>query len=208
VLYGHPESIDTAAIAAMARLPNVLSYYDLPIQHASDAILRRMGRRYSADDLRALFARIRTLDPAACLRTTAIVGFPGESVADFRQLMALIEEVRFDHLGVFEYSDAEDLPSHRLTGHVALRTARRRRERLMQRQLEIVRLKQAAYVGQRLPVLLESQAEAGLFVGRTAFQAPEVDGVTLVRGHRLAAGALIMARITAVHDYDLEAEVA
>ncbi len=206
VLYGHPESIRSKMVRTMARLSNVVSYYDLPIQHASDRVLRRMGRRYTRQGLLRLFERIRATDPQACLRTTVIVGFPGEREEDFDALMQFAATVRFDHLGVFIYSDAEDLPSHRLAAPVPALLATRRLNRLMKLQRRIAAEKNHAHIGQTVSVLIEELVEPGLYLGRTAFQAPEVDGITYVRGLDLAVGSFAVVRISGSMDYDLQGE--
>lgn len=206
VLYGHPESIDDGIIRTMAIRPNICSYFDLPIQHASDGVLRRMGRGHTRSDLFRLFDRIREIAPEASLRTTAIVGFPGETDRDFKALLSFVETVRFDHLGVFIYSDAEDLPSHRLDGHVSNATARKRHDRLMARQRDISEEKNAGYLGRTLTVLVEESPEAGLFLGRTAFQAPEVDGLVYIHGRDLPIGRFASVTITDTLEYDLVGE--
>lgn len=206
VLYGHPESIDDGIIRTMAIRPNICSYFDLPIQHASDGVLRRMGRGHTRSDLFRLFDRIREIAPEASLRTTAIVGFPGETDRDFKALLSFVETVRFDHLGVFTYSDAEDLPSHRLDGHVSNATARKRHDRLMARQRDISEEKNAGYLGRTLTVLVEESPEAGLFLGRTAFQAPEVDGLVYIHGRDLPIGRFASVTITDTLEYDLVGE--
>ena len=98
--------------------PNVCSYFDIPVQHVSESVLKKMVRAYTPDDLFRLFDKIRSIDPDAVLRTTLIVGFPGETSKDFEQLLAFVKNIRFDHLGAFIYSDSADLPAHRLSGHV------------------------------------------------------------------------------------------
>ena len=118
VLYGHPESIEDSFIDTVASHPNLCPYFDIPIQHVSPGILKRMGRRYNRDELYRLFDRIRNQVPTAVLRTTIIVGFPGEKDQDFDQLLKFTENVQFDHLGVFVYSDSDDLASHQLSDHV------------------------------------------------------------------------------------------
>jgi len=207
LLYGHPESIEPAVIKTIASHGNLCSYLDIPIQHASDAVLRRMGRRYGRQDLERLFGRIRDTIPGVALRTTLIVGFPGETESDFETLMDFIQAERFNHVGVFTYSDADDLASHVLPDHVAPRVARRRRDRLMRLQQGISRRINAGYTGQTLPVLLEERSEPGVLVGRTAFQAPEVDGVTYVRcppeAPPPALGAIVPVCITDTLEYDL-----
>ena len=206
VLYGHPESISEGTIRMMAERPNICPYFDLPIQHASDRVLRRMGRRHTQADLLRLFDRIRETAPGASLRTTVIVGFPGETDRDFKTLLSFVETVRFDHLGVFTYSDADDLPSHRLDGHVSRTVAQKRHDRLMERQIDISTEKNARYLGQTLDVLIEESPEAGLFLGRTVFQAPEVDGLVYVNAPSLSVGRFAPVSITDTLEYDLVGE--
>jgi ribosomal protein S12 methylthiotransferase len=203
VLYGHPESIDDRTIAAVGELPGVCAYFDLPVQHASDRILRRMGRRQTGAELKALMARIRRRVPDVVLRTTVIVGFPGETEADFQALVDFVHEVRFDHLGAFVYSDHPDLPSHRLDGHVPAATSRRRRDRLMRLQMDISRAAQRRYLGRTCEVLIEAAPEPGLYEGRTRFQAPEVDGITYVRGEGAVVGRICPVAIQDSLEYDL-----
>lgn len=212
VLYGHPESIDESFIRAVAAHPSVCSYFDLPIQHASNRMLKRMARHYTRDTLRRLFHRIREIVPDASLRTTAIVGFPGETDKDFQDLLNLAEEIRFDHLGAFVYSDAEDIPSHRLHGHVPRVVAQNRYDQLMSAQMDIAAEKNQKHIGRTHQVLIEEDLGNHLFAGRTAFQAPEVDGVTYVNtavsGLPLPIGRFAQARINDALEYDLMGEVA
>ena len=210
VLYGHPESIEDAFIATMAKHPGICSYFDLPIQHASAAVLKKMGRHYSEDDLYRLFERIRSQVPEAALRTTLIVGFPGETDADFNILERFIGNIRFDHLGVFTYSDADDLPSHGLPGHVPASVAQERYDWLMSRQMEISSENTLKYIGRTERVLVEESLENELFVGRTRFQAPEVDGVAYVKPgssqQELKIGRFVDIRVTDALEYDLIGE--
>jgi ribosomal protein S12 methylthiotransferase len=212
VLYGHPESIDEAFMHAVADHPNVCPYFDLPVQHASARVLKRMGRHYGPDDLRRLFRRIREIVPGAALRTTVIVGFPGETDRDFQEMVDFAEEIRFDHLGAFVYSDADDLPSHRLRGHVPAQVAQDRYDQLMSAQMDISAEKNQKHIGKTVQVLVEEDLGSHLFAGRTAFQAPEVDGVTYVNtgtcGLSLPIGRFALARINDALEYDLMGEVA
>jgi ribosomal protein S12 methylthiotransferase len=208
LLYGHPETMDEALIRTMASHDNICSYFDIPVQHASDAILKKMGRRYQQKDLFRLVDSIRKHIPEAVIRTTVITGFPGETRKDFNTLMSFVREVQFDHLGAFVYSDFDDLPSHRLPGFVTPRTARRRHDELMACQREISTRINQKYQDRVLPVLIEESPEPGLYTGRTVFQAPEVDGITYVRAPDLDRGAFARVRITDTLEYDLMGETA
>jgi ribosomal protein S12 methylthiotransferase len=212
VLYGHPESIDEEFIRAVASHPNVCPYFDVPIQHASNQVLKRMGRRYTRDSLGDLFQRIRAQVPGASLRTTVIVGFPGETDKDFAEVLEFAEEIRFDHLGVFVYSDADDIPSHRLRGHVPKPVAQDRYDQLMSAQMDIAAGNNQAHIDKTYPVLIEENLGNHLYAGRTYFQAPEVDGVTYVNtalsGHELMIGRFVRARINDAMEYDLMGEIA
>ena len=207
VLYGHPESIDDAFIKTVASHLNVCSYFDIPIQHTSSSILKRMGRTYRSDDLRRLFDKIRSQVPEASLRTTIIVGFPGENEKDFAALLRFVEDIRFDHLGVFLYSDSGDLPSHALSGHVPAEVAQERYDQLMSCQLDISAQNYQKYIGQTLEVLVEEAVEDGLFAGRATFQAPEVDGMAYIKsgpeqpGPRI--GSFSRIKVTDAMEYDL-----
>jgi ribosomal protein S12 methylthiotransferase len=207
VLYGHPESIDDAFIKTVASHPNVCSYFDIPIQHVSSPILKRMGRIYRSDDLRRLFDKIRSQIPEASLRTTIIVGFPGESDKDFAALLRFVEDTRFDHLGVFLYSDSGDLPSHALSDHVSAKVAQERYDQLMSCQLDISAQNYQKYIGQTLEVLVEEAIEDGLFAGRAAFQAPEVDGMAYIKSipeqPGPGIGSFTRIKVTDAMEYDL-----
>jgi ribosomal protein S12 methylthiotransferase len=210
VLYGHPESIEDAFIATVASHPAICSYFDLPIQHASASVLKKMGRHYTENDLYGLFERIRSLVPEAVLRTTLIVGFPGETDTDFDLLERFVEDIRFDHLGVFTYSDADDLPSHDLPGHIPAAVAQERYDRLMSSQMDISSQNTRKYIDRTLPVLVEESLENDLFVGRTRFQAPEVDGVAYIKPgssqQDLKIGRFVDIRVTDALEYDLIGE--
>jgi ribosomal protein S12 methylthiotransferase len=205
-LYGHPKSIDASVIRMMGAYPNLCSYFDIPEQHASNRILKKMGRNYTTDDLRSLFYKIRSLVPDAALRTTVIVGFPGETDQDFDTLLNFIEEIRFDHLGVFTYSDSEDLPSHRLCGHVSQKVTQKRHDRLMVCQSNISLENNRKHIGKLHEVLVEAETDHDMFIGRTYFQAPEVDGIVYVRSQQLQIGSFTGVRITDALEYDLIGE--
>jgi len=206
-LYGHPESIQPEVLSTVAHFANLCPYFDIPIQHASDGILKQMGRHYTADDLLDLFDRIRRTVPGVALRTTVITGFPGETDTDFDQLVDFVRRVRFDHLGVFTYSDSADLPSHRLSGHVSSQTARDRQDRLMALQLDISRENNHRFLETEVAVLVEENPETGVYIGRTMLQAPEVDGLTILHADNIERGTIVRARITDTLEYDLIGKV-
>ncbi len=206
MLYGHPDSMDETLIRTVHEAGNICPYFDIPIQHASNRILKKMGRQYQKDDLFRLFDRIRSIASGACLRTTVITGFPGETESDFDELFHCIEKIQFDHLGVFIYSDSEDLASHSLGHHVPEDIATARHDAIMSRQMDLSARNNEKYLHQTLPVLIEEAPEKGLYVGRTVFQAPEVDGITYVQKDCLTIGGFADVRITDTLEYDLTGE--
>jgi ribosomal protein S12 methylthiotransferase len=205
-LYGSPDTTDERLIRTVAAHENICSYFDIPIQHVSSRILKRMGRQYNEETLLQLFDNIRKVLAKAALRTTIMVGFPGETDSDFKQLLDFIKTVRFDHLGTFIYSDSEELPSHRLSGHVPADVAEERHHVLMSAQSEISAEKNQNHIGQIVPVLVEEQIEAGLFSGRTAFQAPEVDGIVYIDTKDAVVGEFSNVKICDALEYDLRGE--
>jgi len=208
-LYGHPQSLHPSVLATVARFSNLCPYFDIPIQHASTAVLQRMGRHYTPDDLLRLCDTIRAKVPDAVLRTTVLLGFPGETENDFEQLFQFVDRVGFDHLGAFAYSDADDLPSHGLADHVDKAVADQRVEDLMLHQIMISARNLKRYLDRSLDVLVEGGTEEGAWKGRSLFQAPEVDGQVLVRAGDstvLKPGTIIPVRIVETMEYDLIAE--
>ncbi|PIE62508.1 MAG: 30S ribosomal protein S12 methylthiotransferase RimO [Desulfobacter postgatei] len=206
-LYTHPCTLDKQIIKAVQRHDNICSYYDVPIQHAHDGVLKRMGRPYTQQDLALLFCDIRRLDPEAVLRTTVIVGFPGETDEQFKDLLAFIQKVEFDHLGVFTYSDSQDLPSHKLRDHIPEDLAELRHDTIMAAQAKISEKRNARHLGRVYPVLVEENPEAGVYIGRTRFQAPEVDGVTFIYSDGVDIGSLVQVKITDAFEYDIAGEM-
>jgi len=210
VLYGHPESIEDSFIKTVADYNNLCSYFDIPIQHASTSVLKKMGRHYTSKDLYQLFEKIRNQVPGAVLRTTIIVGFPGETDKEFRELLRFAEDVRFDHLGAFIYSDSEDLMSHNLAEHVPQDVARDRYHQIMSTQSDISSENNQKYIGKIVRVLVEESLEHHLFAGRTNFQAPEVDGISYINTGPLSLGlkigSFVDMRVTDAMEYDLMGE--
>ncbi|MCG8567152.1 MAG: 30S ribosomal protein S12 methylthiotransferase RimO [Desulfobacterales bacterium] len=205
-LYTHPRTLDAAVVQAVADHDTLCNYYDVPIQHAHSATLKRMGRPYTREDLLDLFAMIRKHDPAASLRTTVIVGFPGETEEEFQDLMDFIHDVKFDHLGVFKYSDSEDLKSHGFADHVSDEVAEERYDKIMSAQAAISQAVNQRHLNQVYQVLVEENPEEGVFIGRTMFQAPEVDGVTFIYSDGLEIGTRVHVKITDVYEYDIAGE--
>jgi ribosomal protein S12 methylthiotransferase len=211
MLYGYPEEIDDGILEAL-RGENVCRYLDIPFQHAHPAILRRMGRSMDGRRALRLIEKLRTRVPGIALRTSLIVGFPGEGRAEFAALKRFVREAEFDHLGVFTYSREEGTAAFGLGDPVREETKARRRDEIMALQAEISARKLQAWIGRTIDVLLEGTDpdEPGLLIGRAAFQAPEVDGVVLAQGHVPAALAppyLRRVEITASGRYDLRGRI-
>ncbi len=207
-LYTHPETLTEPVIRAVKNHKTICSYYDVPIQHAASPILKKMGRPYTTEDLYTLFETIKWIDPDAALRTTLIVGFPGETEDDFQTLMKFIRDIRFDHLGVFIYSDSEDLKSHGFKDHVLPEIAEIRHDKIMAAQAKISESINEKHVGKVYDVLVEENPEPGVYIGRTRFQAPEVDGVTFIYSDGLETGTFVKVRIMDAFEYDIAGELA
>ncbi len=207
-LYTHPDTLTEPVIQTVNKYPQICAYYDVPIQHASSRILKKMGRPYTRETLIKLFHTIRKIDPRAALRTTLIVGFPGETEQDFEELLSFVESVKFDHLGVFTYSDSSDLKSHGLKGHVDSETAELRHDRIMAAQAVISESINQEYVGKILDVLVEENPEPGVYIGRTRFQAPEVDGMTFIYADNLEINTIVRVKVTDAFEYDIAGEIA
>lgn len=208
LLYLYPSAIDDALIEALAGAKRVLPYVDVPLQHASDPILSAMRRGTTAARQRRLIERLRAGIQGLTLRTTVIVGFPGETDADFEALCDFVREVRFDRLGVFRYSDEEGTAGFELPDKVARGVARARYRELTAIQRQIMAEALAAERGREGDVLVDAVLGRGRALGRFASQAPEIDGVThLASAGTLTPGALVRARVTGVRGgVDLEAE--
>jgi len=206
LLYGYPEEVTPALLEAMCH-PKVCRYLDIPFQHADASLLRRMNRSMDGDRALKLVEKIRTKIPGIAVRTSLIVGFPGESRAEFGRLKSFVRKARFEHLGVFTYSREDGTDAYRLGDPVPQRTKVKRREEIMAIQADISAGKMRSYIGQTPDVLLEgpAAAPAGVVIGRTRFQAPEVDGVVFVqRAGSVEAGPPIRkVEITASGIYDL-----
>jgi ribosomal protein S12 methylthiotransferase len=201
--YIYPGSVRDGLVERLASLEKMVPYLDMPVQHGADAVLRRMRRPDTRKSLETLVERLRSAVPDISLRTTVIVGFPGETDADFDELLDFVDTCQFDHLGVFTYSDEEDSRAFALDGKVDPALASERQERLVALQQEISRERLSRFAGRPMRVLVEGRTAEGLLVGRTAHQAREVDGVTYVRASAAPADGFVTARIERTLDYDL-----
>jgi len=205
VHYLYPNTLSDRVLAAMARLPRVVPYVDLPLQHAHGDVLARMRRGGSAESHLRLLDRIRAAMPDVTLRTTFLVGFPGESESEFDTLLEFLDTARFDHVGVFDYSHEEGTHGHALADDVPAQVKNERKARLLERQQPIAFARNAARVGTRVEVLVEGvhPETEHLLVGRTRGQAREVDGQMLLNDGFAEAGRLVSAEITDSAGYDL-----
>lgn len=211
VLYGHPQHVTDQLLDAMAEVPAVVPYLDIPLQHVSAPVLRRMGRAGGRQEYLELLTNIRQKLPGVALRTTFIVGFPGESEADFAELLEFLEEARLDRVSAFRYWDERGTPAASLPDPVPEDEREERLARLLEVQEPISRAANERLVGQRLRVLVESRVEQ-LLVGRSYRDAPEVDGEVKVRADRhallqVSPGDLVEVRVTRAEVHDLEAEL-
>ncbi len=205
--YAYPTGLTPKVIQAIQETPNVLPYLDLPLQHSHPEILRGMNRPWQGRVNDAIIERIKTAIPEAVLRTTFIVGFPGETDEHFSHLLDFVKRHQFDHLGVFTFSPEEKTPAYSLPNQVPQAVRDARRDALMQVQQPIAAQKNQACVGQTLDVLIEQEnPETGELIGRSARFAPEVDGLVYVQGEA-SLGSIVPVTITDADVYDLYGQV-
>ena len=205
LLYGYPNRFPDELLRVIAEEPSICKYVDVPIQHVDDGVLRGMRRGTSEDEVRRLVDRLREAIPGVVLRTSLVVGFPGEDAAAFDKLRRFVEEARFDRLGVFAYSPEEGTDALALPDPVPTDVAEARRDELMELQRDLSRERNESLVGEVLPVLVEGPSEETdlLWQGRTAGQAPEVDGVTYINEGFAPPGTICPVEIVQAGDYDL-----
>jgi ribosomal protein S12 methylthiotransferase len=207
-LYAYPNKVTQKLLDTIAEHDALVPYIDMPLQHASASVLKRMKRGASGEIFLRLIERIRRTIPGVAIRTSFIVGFPGESDQDFDELCQFVQEAKFDNMGVFTYSDEDTSASFALDGKVDGRTIHNRKRRLMAIQRKISRAKNRALVGSEVSVLVSGVSEETdlLWEGRMPTQAPEIDGVTLINdfeGAEPRPGEIRRLRITEAHDYDV-----
>ena len=208
LLYAYPTKITPELIQCLEGEKKICSYLDMPIQHIDDDILKAMHRHGDSQDLRKVIRMVRDSGPGIAIRTSLIVGFPGETMRKFDRLADFVREMRFDHLGVFTYSREEGTAAANLPSRISEAEKNRRRDTLMEEQASISFEILQQKVGALEEVLIEGKSDLPdyPFLGRNSRQAPEIDGVTYVRGKRLKPGQIIPVRIKAANEYDLFAE--
>ncbi|MGD8244939.1 MAG: 30S ribosomal protein S12 methylthiotransferase RimO [Anaerolineae bacterium] len=206
LMYAYPGRVTDHLIETMARQPRVLPYIDLPLQHAHADVLRRMRRPANVDHVRRTIEKLRDAMPEIAIRTTFLVGYPGETNAEFQTLLEFVEEVQFDHVGVFAYSEEEGTMAAEMEDDVLPEVKEERLQRLMALQQPVSLAKNQALVGRTLDVLVEGRND-GLSVGRSYRDAPEVDGLVLVQAE-LPPGEIVPVTVIAALEYDLIGETA
>ena len=209
ILYCYPEEITDELIQVMKEEPKICHYLDLPIQHANDTILGRMGRRTSKQELVDIIGKLRSEIPDICLRTTLITGFPGETEEQHKELMGFVDEIEFDRLGVFTYSPEEDTPAAEMPGQIDEEVKLDRQAELMELQQEIAFDNAQDMVGREVLVMIEGKvADENAYVGRTYRDAPNVDGLIFINtDEELLSGDFARVKVTGAIDYDLIGEL-
>ena len=210
IMYAYPGHVTQRLAETMARLPNVARYIDIPLQHAAESVLRRMKRPSNTRMVREMFATLRAAMPDIAIRTTFIVGYPGETEEEFGELLAFVREMAFDHVGCFTFSPQSESPAAHELSPVPERIKKRRQRQLMEVAQQVSLIKNRAMVGREIDVLVESSStpregyDTGFVVGRSYRDAPEVDGLVLLEGD-FAPGDFVRAKVTQALAYDLVA---
>jgi ribosomal protein S12 methylthiotransferase len=209
VLYTYPTTFSLRLIEEFAENPKICHYVDLPLQHASNDTLIRMGRGPVAKAQRRLIQELRRAMPDVALRSSFIVGFPGETEAEFQELLDFLEEIRFDHVGIFAFSPEEGTRATKLPNQISESVKKDRLRQAMLLQQEITREKNKARIGKVYEVLIDGPLEETdlVLAARSQYQAPDVDGLIYIGNRWLPAGELALARIIESHTYDLVAEI-
>jgi ribosomal protein S12 methylthiotransferase len=212
LLYAYPTNFSDELIDLIAQEDKICNYIDLPIQHIDDTILASMNRRISSKQIIDLLNKIRTRIPNVTIRTSLIVGYPGETKQQFQTLLDFVQEAEFDRLGVFPYSREENTAAYYLHPQLSEKVKQNRIDRIMQMQQSIVKNKNMQLLGKQIPILLDTglKNKRNMFIGRTPAHAPDIDGVVYIKNKTLRPlhpGDLVSGKIVAVQDYDLIAEV-
>lgn len=209
ILYCYPEEIDDELIQVMREEKKICRYLDLPVQHASDSILQRMGRKTDRMKLEAIIEKLRREIPDICLRTTLITGFPGESEAEHEELLSFVKRMKFDRLGVFTYSQEEDTPAADMPEQIPEEIKQERQAQLMELQQEIAFEAAQEMVGRVVTAMIEGKvADENVYVARTYKDAPNVDGFLFINTDReMMTGDFARVKVTASYEYDLIGEL-
>lgn len=209
ILYCYPEEITEELIQVIREEKKICRYLDIPIQSGSDSVLKRMGRKTDKEQIRGMIEKLREEIPDICLRTTLISGFPGETEKDHEETLAFVDEMEFDRLGVFAYSEEEDTPAALMPDQIPEEVKQRRREELMELQQEIAFEAAEKMVGRKLTAMIEGKvAEEDVYVARTYKDAPGVDGYLFINTERqLMSGDFVETLITGSNEYDLTGEI-
>jgi len=210
IMYAYPGHVTPRLAETMARLPNVAKYIDIPLQHAAESVLRRMKRPSNTRMVREMFATLRAAMPDIAIRTTFIVGYPGETDAEFNELLAFVREMEFDHVGCFTFSPQSESPAAHAPDQVPEKVKKRRQRQLMEVAQQVSIIRNRRMIGREIDVLVESLGEtedgqrSGMSVGRSYRDAPEVDGLVLLEGD-FEPRDFVRAKVTSSMAYDLVA---
>lgn len=208
VMYCYPENIDDQLLGVMAKYDNILKYLDIPLQHFDDQVLKNMNRNNSLANIKEIVQKIRQYGSDFILRTTVIAGFPGETESQFQTMLHAIEELEFDHLGAFAYSQEEDTPAAKMENQIDEAVKRSRRDQVMELQSRISLKKNQKKIGAKLSVLIEGKDENGQYYGRSYMDAYQIDGLVFVNAKKsLKIGEFYDMMITKASEYDLMGDV-
>ena len=204
LLYAHPAHFTDELIEIIKESPLICKYIDLPVQHISDKILKLMGRKVTKKDILSLILKLRKNIPDIAIRSSLIVGLPGETEKDFKELLAFIKDIKFERLGIFTYSREEDTPAYNFKHQVNDKEKKRRLDEAMLLQQDIAKEVNASFMGKTLKTLIDEKQSDGVYIGRTYADAPEVDGVVYVKTRKpLSPGDFVDVKITDTMEYDL-----
>ena len=207
-LYAYPETIDDELIQVVRENKKICKYFDIPIQHISDAVLKRMNRKSNGEIIRILIKKLRDQIPEVVIRTTVLVGFPGETETEFEELYQFIQEAKFDKLGAFSYSKEEGTPAEKLKDHLHPMTKKSRYNKIMKLQKEISKQNLQKNIGKKLKILVEGMSfDQKYYIGRSYMDVPEIDGVVYIKAdEEINIGDFVEREVVAVEDYDLIAK--
>jgi len=208
-LYTHPNHYNDELIEVIANYPKICPYLDLPLQHISDKILKRMNRPIKKRNVISLVNKLRDRIPNLTLRTTFIVGFPGETDKDFEELLSFVKEFRFERLGGFIFSQEEGAPAYDFPRQIPMRTKKERLKELMLTQQSISEEINSSYIGKEIEVLIDEikSGKTKIAIGRTRADAPEIDGKVVVKTDKAQVGKFIKVKVTEASEYDLVGEI-